>query len=323
MDLAQHTPRVRIQASTDVLIVTYLGLLLLFFMFTVGANWKYSVDLQVLKDVAGIYPFANDPAGALADNSFLVWISLAFGPVLAVNTTLASLYVLAFALKTALLLRYFGLSATLALTLLFFFSVDLNQARLSLCLSMLLLAWHTQNQRRTLRAAIFVVLGVLFHYPAGATLLAFYFVTRYPTATFIAAGAAGIGAVVAMFSEDSPLIRYLIYFNVDSDNSTASSFYLITLSLVLIYWKRLSKVQAVIALSAVLVSFVARDLVNLSGRLAELTALCVATSSFIMGGHRRELVRRSNLFLLIAAAFFLYRFNQWVIQGNMPMPSNL
>lgn len=323
MSLAVRSFYTNIRPSTGVLIAVYSCFIIIYLVFTSGTNWKYSIDLQVLKDVAGIYPFTDDPIAALADNSFLVWISLVFDRIVAVDTSLELLYLFAFALKTALLLRYFGLSSTLALTLLFFFAIDLNQARLSLCLSMLLLAWNNHTKQRIVPAVVFSIFGMVLHYPAGAALMLFYFVTRYPKATSIVAIASGSGAALAMFSEDSPLIRYLIYFNADSNDNTTSSFFLIALSLVILYWRRLSTAQAAIALGAVFISFISRDFLSLSGRLAELTSVNICIYSFIVGRDRSEATCRSNLLLFVATGFFLYRFNQWVIQGNMPLPSNI
>jgi hypothetical protein len=302
-------------------LLTAAALFLLFFGMTIAVNWRFSVDLAVLQDVIEIYPFSNEPLLALADNSAVIWLIIQLNEFIEPNSLLRIVYSFAFVAKTLLLLRYFGPSATISLTLLFFFAIDLNQARMSLAISLLLLAWSCSIRGALFCPMIFVAAAAVCHYPAAILITIFYSVARYKyisISIFLGVILAGL-AISA--NPDTPVIRYLAYFESNGDSS--AMFFIITALVIWVYWRRLLMLQRLAAVAATIISFLTRDFVNLSGRISELAAIIVLLCAFSFGQRmKEERLIRSEIILLVSIIFFSYRFNQWVIMGNIPIPSN-
>lgn len=299
------------------------ALLLLGYLFmTVGADWRYSVDLQVLNDVVAIYPFPDDLLSAIIDNSALVWLVLKFSWLATPETLLQVIYVTAFALKTSVLLRYFGLLPTLAFTTLLFFSIDLNQARMSIALSLMVLAWSAEQRRAYVTGCLLALLAAACHYPGTAVFALFYLAGRHPKMATIAIVLATFAGVALILSPESPALRYLAYLESDGDDGSAF-FFVVTALLTMLYWGRLSPLQRTIAAIATGLAFATRDLVNLSGRVSELAAMAVMLCAFASPVRRKEALNADQASMVIAVLFFAYRFTQWVVMGQVPLPSNL
>ncbi len=303
-------------------IPTALLSFLFFIGMTTAVDWKFSVDLKVLQDVIAIYPFANEPLLALADNSAIIWLALQAPSSIDPSLLLKLIYSGAFVFKTILLLRYFGAAPTISFTLLFFFAIDLNQARMSLARSLLLLAWSYSTRGKLFTPVLFVTAGAICHYPGTIVIAVFYLIAHHKTISiFVFSGLLTSG--IAMFANpESPALRYLAYFENTSNDGTAM-FFIVTALIVWMYWWRLSTLQRFVSVAATAISFATRDLVNLSGRISVLVAVIVLLCAFTLNQRtKKERLIRSEIILLIGVIFFSYRFTQWVIMGKVPIPSN-
>ena len=302
---------------------TALFLLLFFIGMTTAVDWKFSVDLKVLQDVIAIYPFTDEPLLALADNSAIIWLALQAPNFIDTNILLKLIYVVAFIFKTILLLRYFGVIPAISFTLLFFFAIDLNQARLSLAISLLLVAWSCSTSGKLFFSLLLVTAGIVCHYPGAIVIAFFYLIARNKAISIYIFAGLLVSSIVIFADPDSPALRYLAYFDTTGNDGVAM-FFMVTALIVCMYWWRLSTLQRFVSVAATAMSFATRDLVNLSGRVSELVAIFVLLCAFTFNQRiRKERLIRSEIILLIGIAFFSYRFTQWVIMGGVPIPSNL
>lgn len=319
---AIHASRSHDQDSVPFDIAAFFFVALIFLIMTIGADWRYSVDLQVLRDVTQIYPFTNDFISALADNSTLVWLVVQWPNIVDIDFFLKSIYIFAFFLKTSVLFKLFGSIAGLSFSSLFFFSIDLNQARMSLAISFLLFAWWSWNMRYFFIAYILLVVSVFCHYPGALTILLFYLAGRFPKLA-IGGFTLAIAAVVAMMTDaDAPIFRYLAYFEGTANEGTAF-FFIVTGLLYVLFRHRLSLFQCMVSIIAIIISFLFRELLNLSGRVSELTATAILLAAFLKPPNRLKKLNVEHIALIIGILFFAYRFIQWVIFNKIPIQSNL
>lgn len=302
--------------------LVFLLLGIIYFLMTWGVNWKYSIDLQVLRDVVEIYPFREDFGSAFVDNSALVWLILKADWLADSETLLKLLYIGTFLFKTALLLRFMGSVPTVAFTALFFFSIDLNQARMALAISLLLLAFVSGQRSRYVWSAVLVAAAVVCHYPGSMVLLLFFLAAWHPRFAMCATVATVALVTAILLGEDSPILRYLIYIE-DAGEGGQASFFIVSALLTATFWSRLSLLQRLVMVGAVAVSFFMRDLLSLSGRVSELSATAMLLWCYRTTLPDEKKFNANAIFLTVGILFLMYRVGQWVVLDQVPQPSNL
>lgn len=303
-------------------LITFCALTTLFLLLTFLSGWRYSPDLAELLSVAKIYPYTNAPIKALADNSFIVWVVLSVGGLEHARTFFIATYLIAFLFKTSTILRVYGNTPAIIFTLLFFFSVDLNQSRLSLALTFSLLAWLNIRQRKFISGTIYAICSILFHYPVAAFFLFFYHADRLK-AKYVISGAASLLFIYFLITNTGlPADRYIAYIRSPHAGGY-SHFVLISSAILILCWARITTQQKLISVSTLLICFSTLHLANLSGRLSELLAMGILLASF----KHQSSARKNNSFenrgisryvIIIATLFFFYRATEWILLGNVP-----
>ena len=293
-------------------------LALIFILLTFLANWRFSPDLAEIDAILPIYPYAKNFLGALGDNSILLWLSLKLAPTINPHTFVLFLYIFAFSLKTTTLLLAFGALPTLTFTLLFFFSVDLNQARLSLALSLTLSSWLLAKQDRRILASLPAAFGLLCHYPTAIFLWLFHSIDKINFKAAMALIATVSVLLIIAPIQDSPASRYLLYLSAGNTGGR-SYFSLIAALVTAIYWNRLYRPQKLFAALLVAICVATSPLVNLSGRLSELFTMTLLLIAYSQKTATRILrINPTLLSLTISICFFSYRATEWIALGRVP-----
>lgn len=312
-----------------VFLVSISLLLLIYYSFTIVADWKFSPDVQVLQSVLDIYPF-QEFNEALLDNSVVVWVIYKLRGDSSAYSYLYSFYWMAFITKWIILYRIYGFLVAVSITILFFFSFDLNQARLSISLSLVLLSYVCWGRSRFF-SLLFLMLGFVSHVPFAVSLVGFYFLRLVPIKFAVIAISLLVSLTYSLLSliEDSPAGRFIGYLE-PMDGAEMTKFFSVTIMLLIVYRKYLSREHLMGAIGLILVSILSGvfGLINISGRSSELAAINILLIGNLPGitgfCESKSMRQRRLLFVLfISLLFFLYRFTQWVIMGNVPPPANL
>lgn len=299
-----------------------------FYLSTVASNWIYSPDIIVLRRVLDIYPF-TDLYLALLDNSAVIWAIYILRGASLSYMYLDTFYWLAFILKWLVLYRIYGWVTALTIIILFYFTFDMNQARLSLSMSFLLLSYLYIDRNR-ITSLTLSILGFMSHLPFAFVLVTFYSLCKVSIKYIAIALIAGMCLVYYLYTviEASPAGRFIGYFD-PMDGAEMTKFFLVALALLYIYRANLNRGHIIGSLILILISIISGlwGLINISGRTSELAALSILLVAnlpitFSTKKDNAQLQKRSFAALYVAILFFVYRFTQWVILGNVPPPAS-
>jgi hypothetical protein len=168
------------------------------------------------------------------------------------------------------------------------------------------------------------------HLPFALALVTFYSLNKVSIKYIGIALISGLCLVYYLYTiiEASPAGRFIGYFD-PMDGAEMTKFFLVALALLYIYRADLNRGHIIGSLILILISIISGlwGLINISGRTSELAALSillVANLPVKLSTKKDEaqLKKRSFAALYVSILFFVYRFTQWVILGNVPPPAS-
>ena len=293
--------------------------LLLFGWLTWYSEWKYSVDLRVLAWVSDVYPYRESLWDALLDNSVLIWAVLSIEKYVAPAMVLAWFYTAVFVVKLIVLLRMCGPIVTGGFLLLFIFSLDINQARLSLGMVLMTLAVFSFDGARA-RSLLMAGVAAMIHLPGAVFMAGFLLTIRRPKAALVVGALVGALGVAVFSNLELPLVRYADL--LDNRGFEGRAYFFVIAGAVLFALRRnIGSATFLLACTCVVVAGLSSHLFNLSGRLSELTAAGTIIAAFGSRNPAWIQQRRTGEYtvLAIGLVFFLYRAYQWIWLGNYPV----